>query len=150
MQEFIIDGNNLIHKLPHLSKIQSKDKEAARSRLAFMIDRYFSGKKVKVYLYFDGFEGERINVSNIKIIYSRQRTADEIIRKQIEKSTKRHLITVISSDRSDIIGFAEVCGCKAISSEEFTGKLRRQNTVDEEEAIIQSMSNEEFKKLFNV
>jgi predicted RNA-binding protein with PIN domain len=156
MQEFLIDGNNLIHKLPQLVKVQSKDREAARSKLAFLLDRYFSGKKVKAYLHFDGFsersfgEGERINVSNIKIIYSSNKTADENIRKYIEKSSKRYLITVISSDRSDITGFAKVCGCKIISSEGFASKLQKLNSINEEESIIQSINDvEEFKRLFS-
>jgi predicted RNA-binding protein with PIN domain len=54
MKQYIIDGNNLIGKIPSLNILQKKDKQGSREKLAFMVDNYFSQKNAKVFLHFDG------------------------------------------------------------------------------------------------
>ena len=69
MQKFIIDGNNLIGKIRELQRLQKKDKQAAREKLVLIIERYFSRKKVKISLHFDGFQNTPISISSAKIHY---------------------------------------------------------------------------------
>ena len=57
---YIIDGNNLIGKIPSLMNLQKKDKQASREKLVYMLDRYFIQKKVNVTLHLDGHPGARI------------------------------------------------------------------------------------------
>ncbi len=45
MLHYIIDGNNLIGKIKRFSSLQKKDKQTAREKLAFYVDRYFIFKK---------------------------------------------------------------------------------------------------------
>ena len=44
MRHYVIDGNNLIGKIGSLHKLQNKDKQGSREKLAFILERYFSGK----------------------------------------------------------------------------------------------------------
>ncbi len=150
MIHYIIDGNNLIGKISLLKKIQAKDKQSSREKLAFMLENYFRQKKAKVTLHLDGFENEPIRRSQIKIIYSEKRTADEKIKKEIELAKNRKLITVITSD-NNLREFARVCGCGVIPSEKFGEELSNKNGKDEEKKKVDEMKNENefFKRLFD-
>lgn len=149
MTHYIIDGNNLIGKIPALMKIQKKDKQSSREKLALMLQRFFLNKKANVTLHLDGFAVSKINAGRIKIIYSENITADEKIKNQIEKSKSPRTITVITSD-SNLTQFAKVCSCKVIPSEDFANQLNNKSQ-DDEQTIIDSMKNDdEFKKLFGV
>ena len=59
---YIIDGNNLIGKVKQLNSLQKKDRQTAREKIAFMLDRYFRKKKVKVSLHFDGFQNTPVKI----------------------------------------------------------------------------------------
>lgn len=144
---YIIDGNNLIGKSSALSSIQKKDKQLAREKLVYLLDRYFSQKKFTVYLHLDGFPSENLNSATMKIIYSQKLTADDKIKKQIEDSTSRRNITLVSSDLN-LAEFAKVCGSKIVSSEGFIKYLQSNNDQDDEESRINKMSKSEFLKLF--
>lgn len=148
MRHFIIDGNNLIGKMQAL---KSKDKISERENLAFILERYFSKKKIKVSLHFDGHQNLSIKVTGIKIFYSGSRTADEMIKQEIERSSSRKNTTLISSD-NNLREFARVCSCSVVSSEEFVREINSTQTDDEENKIIESMkqNKDEFKKLFGV
>jgi len=147
MRHFIIDGNNLIGKIP---SIKSRDKNTEREKLAFVLERYFSNKKVKVSLYFDGHKNLPIKVSGIKIIYSENLTADDLIKNEIERVSNRKNIILVSSD-NNLKEFARVCSSEVKSSEDFWKDLNSSQKNDEEETIIDSMKNtDEFKKLFGV
>lgn len=148
MITYIIDGNNLIGKMPNLMKLQQKDKQASREKLALIIERYFHNKKANVSLHFDGHPAAKITAGKIKLIYSENITADEKIKKQISESKSPKTLTVVTSD-SNLSQFARVCSCKVIMSESFAAQIRKSNSEDDEQAIIESMKNDdEFKKLF--
>ncbi len=150
MKHYIIDGNNLIGKIPLIKKLQKVNKQASREKLAFSIARYFSTKKNAVTLHFDGFESVTINVSGIRIIYSGSISADERIKREIEKSKNPRLITLVTSDRN-LAEFGRVCSCRVVKSEEFAKQINSGNSVDEEQIKIESInSTEEFKKLFGI
>lgn len=53
MRHYIIDGNNLIGKIASLQKLQKKNKQSSREKLAFILESYFLGKpnnKVSLHL----------------------------------------------------------------------------------------------------
>lgn len=149
MKHFIIDGNNLIGKIKSLNQIQKKDKQHSREKLAFLLGRYFAKRKTSVNLHFDGFESVKINVSGIKIIYSGSISADEKIKREIEKSKNPKIITLVTSD-SNLAEFGRVCSCQIIKSEAFSKQLLFSG-FDEEKSRIEELNNtEEFKKLFGI
>ncbi|MDD5609650.1 MAG: NYN domain-containing protein [Ignavibacterium sp.] len=147
MTGYIIDGNNLIGKISSLSKIQKKDKQASREKLALMIERFFHDKKTNVSLHFDGYPGIKINAGKIKLIYSESNTADEKIKNQIESSTSRKKTIVITSDYN-LAEFARVCSCKVISSGEFLNMIDNYNKTEDEELRTSKMKKEYFIDLF--
>ena len=150
MLHYIIDGNNLIGKIGSLQKLQKKNKQSSRDKLAFILESYFLGRpNNKISLHYDGFPGQSIKVQNIRIIYSGKKTADEEIKSQIEHETNRRNLIVISSDLN-IREFARVCGCAWKSCEDFSRELINTSPDDEEKKRQDELSNDEFKKLFDV
>jgi len=148
VKHYIIDGNNLIGKIKILNQIQKKNKQQSREKLAFMLGRYFSKRKASVSLHFDGFENDTIKISAIKIIYSGSSTADEKIKREIERSKNPKNYILVTSD-VNIAEFGRVCSCDVIKSEEFARQLLSLNSINEEQARIDAMNSaEEFKKLF--
>jgi predicted RNA-binding protein with PIN domain len=149
MKHYIIDGNNVIHKVKALSNLVKKDKQAPREKLIFMIEDYFQGRKAKITIHYDGFERLPIRASIVKIIYSDKKTADEKIKYQIEAEENRRNLTVVTSD-AGITAFARKCGCEVISSDDFIKQILSKGKVDEEASRIKSIDNSEyFKKIFN-
>lgn len=150
MKHYIIDGNNLIGKIKILNQIQKKNKQQSREKLAFMLGRYFSKRKASVSLHFDGFENDTIKISAIKIIYSGSSTADEKIKREIERSKNPKNYILVTSD-VNIAEFGRVCSCDVIKSEEFARQFLSLNSINEEQARIDMLNDvEEFKKLFGI
>ncbi len=149
MKHYIIDGNNLIGKIKELFELQKRDGQSAREKLAFMLDRYFTGKKVSVSLHFDGYPKEAIRTANLKIIYSESRPADILIKDEIDRFKNPKLITVVSSDAS-VYEYAKVNACGRVKSEDFAKQILTSRDTLEEEDIIKNMDNEEFKRLFGI
>ncbi|GAB4295736.1 MAG: hypothetical protein Kow0098_18320 [Ignavibacteriaceae bacterium] len=148
MKHYIIDGNNVIGKSTELYSLQSKDKQQARVKLTFIVDRYFQKKKIKVTIHFDGFPAEPIKTGNVKIIYSENQTADERIKEQISSSKNRRNIVLVTSDLS-LAEFGRKCSCEIMKSEKFTALISNSNNENEETARIREINDmEEFKKLF--
>ncbi len=149
MKHYIIDGNNLLHKIKKLEAVLKKDRQAPREKLAFMIERFASDKKIKISLHFDGFENIPIKTDRIKIFYSGRRAADDEIRSEIESAKNSKNLIVVTSDDA-LKEFARKCRCELIQSEEFSSKLSDGDPQDEEKRRIESIDNVEyFKKIFN-
>ena len=148
MKHYIIDGNNLIGKIPTIKKLQKSRKQTSREKLAFLIGRYFSKSRNSVTLHFDGHLNEAIKVSGIKIKYSGSHTADDKIKLEIERSKNPKNIIVVTSD-NNVAEFARVCRCQVIKSEDFSKNLSAHSSSDDEQSRIDQINNsEEFKKLF--
>lgn len=148
MKHYIIDGNNLLGKIPAIKKLQKSNKQASREKLAFLLGRYFSKSRNSVTLHFDGHLKETIKVSGIKIKFSGSKTADDKIKIEIERSKNPKNIIVVTSD-NNVAEFARVCSCQVIKSEDFTKNLFTLNSSDDEQSRIDQINNsEEFKKLF--
>ncbi|MEO6695566.1 MAG: NYN domain-containing protein [Ignavibacteria bacterium] len=152
----IIDGNNLIHKIPHLKKLFLKDKESAQYALIEIINSY-KHKSDSVTFVFDGAG----KLARKEVVYSKDVTADEVIRKKIENFSNAKLMKVVSSDH-EIMSLAKVCGCAVIKSEDFwkelnkpqspEGKNINQNYIyDEKEKPERSSKKDidEFKRYFS-
>jgi len=118
MKILIIDGNNLIHKIPKYRKLFKLNPESVQLSLLESI-RLKLGTDEKLILFFDGFG----NIKSKEIRFSGSLTADELIKKYIEENYTKQKITVVSSD-TGITGLAKVCCCKIIKSEDFLKEIK--------------------------
>lgn len=120
---YIIDGHNLIGKLPGISLSQIDDEEQLIRRLGAFCAR--SGKKAEVY--FDraapGHAGRQRSGPLTAVFVQRELTADEAIRrrlKQLGRQAKNW--TVVSSDRQ-VQAEARAAGARVLLSEDFADLL---------------------------
>ncbi|HPN37977.1 MAG TPA: NYN domain-containing protein [Melioribacteraceae bacterium] len=145
-KRYLIDGNNLLHKIPKLSRNNNTD---SRLTLALKVDRYFTGKNIICTIVFDGHRKDIIRTNKIRIEYSGNLTADDVIRNEIERAKNTKLLTVISSDNG-ITDLAKVCSCEIIKSEEFSKMLDNNNFNSEiiESKIIDKLKNNNWVQLF--
>ena len=148
-KQYFIDGNNLIGKIPSIKKLQDRDKQASREKIAFTLDRFFINRKEKVILFLDGFQNEAIRTAKLRIRYSDNKTADDIIKHEIDISKNPKQIIVVSSDHS-VMEYAKVSYCEVQKSEEFAKVLKKSKSGNKEEEIIKNIDNDEIKKLFGV
>ncbi len=93
MKTIIIDGNNLIHKIPHLKNLFSTDKESAMLALIESVKVRIHGNEKAVFV-FDGYG----NIKRSDVIFSNEITADEVIRKRIENFPDHRKLKIVSSD----------------------------------------------------
>ena len=146
---YLIDGNNLIGKIPAIAKIHKQNPQSSRELLHQKLSSYFASKNVGVTIYFDGFENIKLGSSKIRIDYSNNRQADDNIRAFISHHKSPTHLILISSDRP-LAQFAKKCTCKVIASEDFAKQMNYDNSGDDEEKKINklSQSNKEFIDLF--
>jgi len=149
IKKYIIDGNNLIGKIPQIWNLQKNDKQASRVRLVSLLQFYFSKKNVNVSLHFDGFAADAIPSGKLKLKYSNNRIADVKIKEEIDLSRNPKVIAIISSDHN-IQDYAKVNSCTVIKSEDFAKLLSQKKDTAAEEEINKSISNDEMKRLFGV
>ena len=141
MNTYIIDGNNLIGKIKSLSLIHKKDKQASREKLTIILNRYFSGKKAKISLHFDGHPNVALSVSKGRIHYSLNQPSDNLIKKEIENSDNCRLIILVTSDRN-LMDFGKVCGCTILSSDEFSGLIEKSLEKNDELEKIKQLEKQ--------
>lgn len=149
MKHYIIDGNNLLHKMKELKSLQKENPQSSREILAHKLDRFFTNKKVKVTLHFDGFAQDAIRTSKLKILYSESKTADDEIRFQIDRTKNPKNLIIVSSDHK-VLEYAKVNSSNVLKAEELIIEMKKQNVKNEESEIMKSIKNEEMKKLFGV
>ncbi len=148
MINYLIDGNNLIWKIPELAKLQKDEltRFAAREKLIHRLERHFAGKKISVTVFFDGAPHGNFG-GGIKTKYSYEKEADDLIRAAIEKLKTKHTTTVVSSDRK-VFDYAKINGCKAMTSEEFSRLLEIEQTKRNNEEIPEELQNQDWLKIF--
>jgi len=149
MNTYIIDGNNLIGKIKLLSSLQKKDKQSSRERLTNILNRFFSGKKAKVSLHFDGHPNIALPFSKGSVHYSLNQPSDNLIKKEIEYSKNPRLIILVTSDHN-LMDFGRVCGCTIQSSDEFSDLIEKSLEKNDETEKIRQLEKQkdEFLKLF--
>lgn len=133
--QYIIDGYNVIK---HPLFVRHATKRRKSSQYAFLdfvrINRLCGSPKNKVIVVFDGYpdsDGERIERADIEAVFSKQESADERIKKIIEKSDNPKNFVVVSDDK-EIKLFASYKGSRCLGVEEFIRPRIKQQCVSEE------------------
>jgi len=122
----VIDGYNLIRRIPELKALDRDDLEAGRERLILDLSAYRLGKGHTITVIFDGIgsthlggHGEKIR--GVQVRFSpRGRSADSVIREMCREGRAE---VVVSADR-EITGPAERSGATPVSPELFWDKVQ--------------------------
>jgi predicted RNA-binding protein with PIN domain len=112
------------------------------------LQRYFHNKKINLTLHFDGFANIPLPLSKGKIIYSENKTADSLIKENIERIKNRKNIILVTSD-NELKNFGKACGCTIVSSKDFGKVLTKGSSIDEEKLRTEEINDvEEWKRIF--
>jgi predicted RNA-binding protein with PIN domain len=121
---YLIDGHNLIGKLPDLSLDDPNDEALLVQRLAGFVAR--TNKKVVV-IFDHGLPGgsSRMSTSKVEVVFATNGSnADEVIKRRIRNQKNPNMWTVVSSD-NDVLFTARSMRMKAMTSAEFVQVMRR-------------------------
>ncbi|MEA3369635.1 MAG: NYN domain-containing protein [Candidatus Ratteibacteria bacterium] len=121
---YILDGYNIIHQVQFAGR-QLKDE---RERLIRFIEifRPQGSRKNKVTVVFDGKKdifSPPIR-SEIKVVFTRNESADEWIKRFVEETIQPKQCLIVSDDK-EIRFFVRALGAKVISVNEFVDKVRK-------------------------
>ena len=130
MNQYIIDGYNLIHSIPVLAKYLEESLEAAREELLRYVKNYLASKSVEIIVVFDGSEPP-IEVDpphpgkELKIHFSRSPfKADPMIKNLIRSEGNKQSLTLVSDD-SELVRFAKMNHAKVSSTKVFFETLEK-------------------------
>jgi predicted RNA-binding protein with PIN domain len=126
---FLIDGHNLIGKLPDMKLSDPNDEDKLIARLKQYVAR--TGKHVTVvfdppkYSEWFAWSDDHYDQKNLTVIFAQAgRTADDVIREHISHVKDKQGLIVVTSDAA-VINFARQCGVKNVrTSEQFAQELR--------------------------
>jgi predicted RNA-binding protein with PIN domain len=121
---YIIDGHNLIGKMPDISLKDPNDEVKLTLRIKSWVAE---SKKRQVTLFFDGgIQGSHLNrlsSRNMKVIFAPAgKTADSLIITHMRKLKNPRQYTLVTSDR-EIIGAAKTLRIRSYLSEEFIERM---------------------------
>jgi hypothetical protein len=154
--QYLIDGHNLIGKMPDISLSDPDDEVQLILRLRSWAA---ASRKRRVTVYFDGGipggKNVHLSTSNVKVIFAAAgRTADGLIIKRINKVKNPAEYTVVSSDLQ-ILNAAAARKLPQIRSEKFALKLGRQweerlpgPTITDTEPALSEMEINEWLEMF--
>jgi len=119
---YLIDGNNLIG---HTKSISYKDPQA-RQQVLDRIAKFLESRHRKATVVFDGTAQALRKTRWMQLVFSGPgRTADDLIRKQVEAAQSRKGLCVVSSDNG-VYGYARSCGVEALNCHEFNRLLNEE------------------------
>ena len=131
---YVIDGYNLLR---HNSfRPPRKNADEKLSLLDFIRkERPCGSLKNKITVVFDGHPGSSIiRDADIEIVFSREQTADDKIKKIIHKRADVKNIVVVSDDR-EVKDFVKLEGAKASGIEEFIQPKKKYRSSQEIESL---------------
>ncbi len=125
MKKFVIDGHNLIPKVPGI-RLQDVEDE---NRLIEMINEYCRLSRSQVDLFFDGAPlpgqpGKKTGLVHPHFVRKGYSADDAIIEYVKKNQNPGNLLTVVSSDYR-VATAARNAGCEVVTSETFAAEMRR-------------------------
>lgn len=151
---FILDGYNIIRKIPNLS---SKKVKQAREELIRLIEekRLTGSKRNRVTIVFDGDSDnsaskKKLPSNGVEIIFAKD--ADEKIRDIIKKGSNPKEILVITDDR-ELQDSVKILGANVQDLESFLEKLKKPKIIVEDPKLefsskIKADITEELKRIW--
>lgn len=121
-KSILIDGYNLLHQMPEIRSEMDQNPDGARSRFLHRLSAYAQTVHASLTVVFDGAQSPHAKFPRIKISFSKNETADAVIKRMVDKPHRVQKPLVISSDL-EIVNFARQCGAKTLSSQEFVKEI---------------------------
>lgn len=125
---YIVDGYNVLHKN---SVLADQTKEDGRTVLVRLIESEQPQGSLnnQVTVVFDGYRGQWAapESSPVRVLFSDEESADDKIKKLVDKSSSPRSLIVVTDDR-EIRYFVKGLGAKIMDADEFLARLipRRQ------------------------
>ena len=153
---YLIDGYNVIHKIPEIKSLMKTNMQSARERFVLLLTNYFSNKRTEVMVVFDGLSDiPDFNIHSnpkVKVLFSkRNQKADILIKSITDERSNKSLITIVSSDH-EVYQYGKVSRCNVMKSEEFIKKTRAKSFNYEHSIKTHILSQDEielWKQIFN-
>lgn len=139
---YLIDGHNLIGRLPDISLRDPDDELALIERLHVYAQR----TRKPIAVVFDAginyVPPQRPTYSDVRASYARQgQTADQLILNRVKKAHNPREMTVVTSDR-ELAGKARAAGALVMTAEEFMEAMQpAPQTPDADELEAQTRAN---------
>ena len=158
MKKLILDGYNVIHKIPELEVLLSTDLESAREGLSnyLIVWKRRNDYKGQLYIVFDGKSDFKslpeTNHGEIKFVFTHtSQTADDHIISMVKKEQNSNSITVVSDDNY-VVSECAFHGANVKSVHSFAGtqkpkKIGRQKFIDKS---TENDINDFLKKEWNI
>lgn len=147
--QYVIDGYNLInHRLFEPANKKIKDSRIALLEL-INIEKLCGSPENKITVVFDGYpdtQAAKEFNSDMDVIFARQQTADERIKKIVEDSRNPKNIKVVSDDR-EIRFFVKSLGARVLSIEEFLNGGKNLANPQEKELLKPELTYSQIHKI---
>ncbi len=135
MNTLVIDGYNVIHRLPAFRRFLEVSLERAREELIQLVRAYVARRKVSAVVVFDGQAGlaapDWPANGRLRVLFSRPpRDADAVIRDLVTRAENRKALTVVTDD-VEIIRFAAANQVPSLSTSVFYDRLNQRPATTE-------------------
>ncbi len=135
MNKIIIDGYNLIHAVPELSRHLQASLETARGQLLTKLRGLTAAKQVQVVVVFDGDQAlpeveAALQARRLQVVFSRRPVkADAVIKQLVLRAAHKKSLQVVSDDR-EIVEFAKAQGAGVVASGQFYDSINKKHKVE--------------------
>lgn len=154
LMHFVLDGYNILMRLPELFKRSSVSFEASREGLVNFLSRYRPQGSVKnrVTVVFDGYAALKLNwgrlrQEGVEIIFSEEASADDRIVSFLKQGSHPKEIVVVTDDRELSLRVQDL-EAKVLSIKEFIAKiLAKQSRDSAHSSEEKKLSVEEERKI---
>lgn len=150
---YLIDGHNLIAKIPDISLDDPSDEAKLVLRLRSWAA---AGRKRRVTVIFDsglpGGEAHRLSTGPVKVLFaSAGRTADALLIGRIQKANNPMAYTLVTSDRA-VLAAAKVRRMPHVKAEEFAKQIRQRDVKNDaiSEAVEPNLSEGEIDEWLTI
>lgn len=145
---YLIDGFNLLHKIPAIRDSLSPHQDL----IQFIRQNRLTGSRNnRVVIAFDGHDNGAVWEKEFRIFFSGNRIADDIIKEEITKLKNKSQVVVVSDDR-EVKSYAKFEGAQTLGTREFIKHKDRVHATDEKNISCSEAIeiNEELEKVWLV
>jgi len=134
---YVIDGCNIIHH-PAFKQILNKKPKDLRTCLVDLIraEKLCGSPRNTASIIFDGHPPQHLDfhssAKNTRVIFSKEESADEVIKRLVEDSSQPRNNVVVSDDK-EVKLLARLNGARALGAQEFLGPPRERR-IERQEA----------------